>query len=152
MTTAFLAITRWVEDTLRAAPALAGGDIERSRERRVSEDSDAAVRIYPQSADGSAAAVRGGYHRFTFDISVECYARAALTGADAGDVEAACDALLQAAWQRLVAAAPPVGVDTAVARPRLGWERVEASRPAGMATLTLSVGASVNNQTLALWS
>lgn len=152
MTTAFLAISRWVESVLAADPPLAGGDIERSRERRVKTASDAAIRIYPQSADGQAAAVRGGFHRFQFDINVECYARAAYTGTDAADVEAAVDALLQAAWQRLAAATPPAGVDTALARPRLNWELVEADRPLGVATLSVTVGASVNNQTLALWS
>lgn len=152
MSTAFLTITRWVEATLKAAPAIAGGDIERNRERRIAESSDAAVRIYSQNADGTAAAVRGGFYRFNFDINLDCYARAALSGADAGDIEAAVDAVVQAVWQRLASATPPAGVDTALSRPRLGWDRVEADRPAGQVTLTVTVGASVNNQTLELWS
>jgi hypothetical protein len=152
MTLAFLTVSRYVEDTLRAAPALAAGDIQRSRERRVVADSDAAVRIYPQNAAGQAAAVRGGFHRWEFELSVECLVRAPLAGADAGDAEAAAAVLVQAVWQRLAAAVPPAGVQSLLNNPRLQWEPVDGGERAQCcATLTFSVELSTNNQTLALW-
>jgi hypothetical protein len=152
MTLAFLTVSQFVETTLKEEPALAAGDIQRSRERRVALDSDAALRIYPQNATGQAAAVRGGFHRWDFEISVECLVRAPLAGADAGDAEAAAAVLVQAVWQRLAAAAPPVGVQSLLNQPRVQWEPIDGGdRAQCCATLTFSVGLSTNNQTLALW-
>lgn len=150
--TGFLSITQYIEGLLLQAPALAAGDIERSKERRMALDSSAALRIFPLNADGRAAAVRGGFHTFIFDVSVECLARATTTGVDAGDAEAAADALLQAVWQRLAAATAPVGVQSLLTRPRIAWEFGEGERPLAAVVLTFSVELSTHNQTLALWS
>lgn len=150
--TAFLAVTQYVEALLRQAPALAAGDIERSKERRMALESQAALRIYPLNADGRAAAVRGGFHAFTFDLAVECLARAPLEGAGAGDAEAAADALLQAVWARLAAATPPAGVHSLLNRPRLTWSPGDGEVPVIVATFIFSVDLSAHNQTLALWS
>lgn len=148
---AFLTVTQHIEALLLQAPALAAGDIERSKARRMALESDAALRIYPQAADGTAAAVRGGFHRFAFEVTVECLARASLTGPDAGDAEAAADALLQAVWQRLAAAAPPAGVHSLLNRPRINWETGDGERPLAVAVFTFGVDLSTHNQTLALW-
>ena len=147
----FLAVTQFVEQLLRQAPALAP-DIERSRSLRVEDGTLTALRVYPNNADGVAAAVRGGFHRWVFEITVDCYARAAVEGALAGDAEAAADALLTAVWQRLAAAAAPAGVASLLERPRVAWEFAETDRALACARLTFSVGLSTHNQTLAPWS
>lgn len=151
MSSAFLTVTQAVQALLAQAPAVAA-DIERSRDKRVAPETAAALRIYPVNADGQAAAVRGGFHRWTFDVTVDCYARAALSGALAGDAEAAADALLQAVWQRLAAGPAPAGVSSLVKQPRIAWEFIEADTGLACARLTFAVDLSTNNQTLALWS
>jgi hypothetical protein len=149
--TGFFTTTLWIEQLLRQAPALAL-DIERSREKRVEPTVDSALRIYPENADGQAAAVRGGFHRFAFDVTVDCYARAPVEGTDAGDVEKAADTLLQAVLQRLATAAAPAGVSSLLERPRMAWNFIEADRPLGCIRLTFGVGLATHNQTFASWS
>lgn len=150
--TAFLDVTRYIESLLRQAPALADGDIERSKLRLVAPTSVRALRIFPQQAEGQAAAVRGGWHSWSFDITVECLVRQPLSGANAGDVEAEADALLQAVWQRIAAAAPPAGVHSLLDRPRVSWEFLDADTPLGLAALSFGVQLSATNQTLESWS
>lgn len=147
----FLQVTQYIEALLRQAPALAP-DIERSRDKRVEEATESALRIFPGNAEGQVQAIRGGFHRWGFDVTVDCYARAALEGASAGDVEAAVDALFTAVWQRLAAAEPPAGVATLMSNVRVAWEYFEGARPLGVARVTFAVDLSTHNQTAALRS
>ena len=88
----------------------------------------------------------------TFDITVECHARAPLSGPDKGDAEAAADALLQAVWQRLSTGAAPAGVHMLTDQPRITWDLQEGDTPLALATLTFGVQLSTHNTTLAAWS
>ena len=150
--TAFLDITRHVEAVCLQAPALAAGDVVRSRLVKLAEDSQAGIRIFPQAADGKAAAVRGGFHSWQFEVAVECYARAPATGANAGDAEAEADALVAQVWARLAQATAPAGVQSVLNDPRLSFAVVEGETPMSLATLTFSVQVSTRNDTLAPWS
>jgi hypothetical protein len=147
----FLSVTQFIEQQLAQAPAVAG-EVVRSKGNLVELDRDTAVRVYPTNADGQAAAIRGGWHSFLFDVTVDCYARAPLEGANAGDAEAAADAVLTAVWQRIAGATPPAGVANLLSRPRVAWEFTAGDRQLACARLTFAVDLSTANQTLALWS
>lgn len=149
--TAFLDVTKFIEQLLAQAPAVAD-EIVRTKSNRVEDEVETSVRIYPTNADGQAAAIRGGWHTFLYDVTVDCYARAPLAGANAGDAEAAADAVLAAVWQRVAGGTPPAGVANLLSRPRIAWEFTAADRQLACARLTFAVDLSTNNQTLALWS
>ena len=148
---AFLTVTQFIESQLAQAPAVAD-EVVRTKDNRVETEVETSARIYPTTADGQAAAVRGGWHTFSFDVTVDCYARAPLEGALAGDAEAAADVVLTAVFQRLAGATPPAGVANLVGRPRIAWEFIAGDRQLACARLTVAVDLSTNNQTLALWS
>ncbi len=150
--TAFLDITRHIEAVCKQEPALAGGDVVRSRLLKLAEDSPAGIRIFPQGADGKAAAVRGGHHSWQYEIAVECYARAPASGANAGDAEAEADALVAQVWARLAQAAPPAGVQSLLNEPRLAFSVIESETPMCLVTLTFGVALSTVNATLTPWS
>lgn len=147
--TAFLDVTKFIEAQLKAAPAVAD-DIARSRGTRAERDSATAVRLYPITSDGRAAAVRGGFHAFTFDVTLDLYARAPLSGPNKGDGEAEVDELLARVWARLTGAEPPAGVQNLVRNPRLAWELTEGEVPLHAVRLTVAVELSTANATLEL--
>lgn len=147
----FLSVTQFIEQQLAQAPAVAD-EVIRTKSTRVEGEVETSVRIYPTSADGQAHAIRGGWHGFVFDVTVDCYARAPLEGANAGDAEAVADGVLTAVWQRIAGATPPAGVANLLSRPRVAWEFVAGDRQLACARLTFAVDLSTNNQTLALWS
>lgn len=146
---AFLEVTKFIEAQLKAAPAVAE-DVVRSRALRAERDVATAVRIYPITTDGQAAVVTNGWHTFTFDVTLDLYARAPLAGANTGDAEAECDALLDRVWARLAGAAAPGGVMNLLRRPRLAWEQLEGETPLQCIRLTVAVECSTTNDTLAL--
>lgn len=107
MTTLVSAATAAICAALQASPAVAP-QVARVRMRPLAANTTAAVVVRPQSAEVTARTM-GGPKTWVCRIAVECYAKT--TTATAPD--AAVDALLQAAYARLMADATLAG---AVAR------------------------------------
>lgn len=136
MTTPFLAITTAVRDALVAAPAVVpAARVRRGRPSIAQLSEPNAIFLAAERATGKQLDIAGTMTEWETIVSVHIMARAT-SGQDA---EAAVDPLLEAAWARLYAMAPPAGAQSSVLEPQVAWEADADGQPVGSATLMLRV-------------
>lgn len=130
---AFTVILASLSAALRAAPALAGGNISTNRLRPIPAGQTSAIVLRLAQAQGLEFVL--GSLDWKSAIVVECYARVA-SGSDPVD---AVDALLGDVWQRLAAINfNSLGADITI-NPQIDWQYDDGETPMVCAAIQLTV-------------
>lgn len=133
--TVYLDYTGLVRSALLAAPALAGGYVQRGRAFALPEDRDAGIFVRPGRSLGTQQLLTEQVNRFTTELVIELRAR----GTGGQDALEAVNALLSDVYQRMAAAAVPQGLASWVANVGIDFDAAEADETLGAATLVLRV-------------
>lgn len=142
--TAFLAVTDAVRDALLAAPALAGGNVNRGRNVPLAASATAGIDVGIGAAQAQPLGLAGQTLQWETTVIVTCKARAT-AGTDA---EAAVDPLLSSTWARLLAMTAPAGVVAMTLEPSVRWDVEEADHPLAAASLALRITHLTTTDTL----
>lgn len=147
--TAFADIHNAVIDVLRAAPALADGEVMKNRLRPLSKSTMRAVVVRLEPHSDASESMLGALDWITA-FSIECYGRSA-TGPEAED---AADTLLSSVFQRL-SSAPLTGqhgITSTTVKPAIEWQADTTGEGMACHTLTFVVTHRTTTSTLNAWS
>lgn len=144
--TAFQKVVLALHAALAKAPALAGGRVFVNRLRPLAASDATAVVVRLEGARGRESVL--GARDWTTLIAVECYGRTV----GAATAEAAADALVAAAWQRLAALqAPNLGLMEIGVEAEIDWLRDTDATTEVCAVIRLTATHRTPYESLAPW-
>lgn len=146
MATAFKTVLDAITAALAQAPAVAGGRIHAGRDRPLPEEHASDVALDGDSADGEQFALTAGPVNWRMTVPLQLRAR----GSSTTHARDAVDALLEAAFARLAATAPPAGVSGWVLSTRYRCDFDEAAQPVAVMQLAVTVELRTAPGSLAL--
>lgn len=146
MTTAFKTVQDAIVAALTTPATIVGDRVYAGRARPMPLEHDSDINVSVESIGGQQFAVGNGPVEWNVVYGIEIRAR----GSSTTDGMAAIDPLLEAAYARLLAAAPPVGVMGWVLQPRARLDVEEAATPIASMQLALNVQMRTQPGSLAL--
>lgn len=133
MASAQLSLLQAVEAALLASPAIAGGNISED-DVPMQPGTDAAIRVRLGRSRGRQLPLDDSTTEWSTQIALECRQRASVGQSP----YTAVDALLQAAYTRVVDQATAPNLGSWAAEPSIEWDIDEADTSIGVATLVLT--------------
>lgn len=145
-TTAFAQVIEAVRAALAASPALAGGRVFVNRLRPLAASDATAIVVRLDGTRGRESVL--GARDWTTLIAVECYGRTVGTTT----AEASADALVAAAWQRLMALqAPALGLMEIGVEAEIDWQRDSDASAEVCAVIRLTATHRTPYESLTPW-
>jgi hypothetical protein len=146
VTTAFNVLHSTLVAALLQAPQITGERVYKGRARPLPAEHASSINISIEALNGEQFTLGAGPVLWEVVYAVEMRARGSAT-VDAAD---AADALLEAAYARILATAVPAGVEGWVITPRVRHEVEEADTPIGSSMLAINVRLRTQPGTLTL--
>lgn len=140
MATAFRTVQSAIVTALLTPANIVGSRVYAGRDRPLPTEHDSDIQVFIGSFRGEEFALTGGPMQWSMRYGLQIRAR----GGSGTDAEAAVDTVLEAAFARLKATAPPAGVEGWVIDVDGRIEVQDVDTPIG--TLALSLGVRLRTQ------